>query len=661
MKHLNHLPLTGTRIYQNPILFKTNPHQVNPDPYILKSRGLYYCYASGHYGVNLSISEDLINWDYKGYAVSETDRQEYWAPAVIYYNGIYYMYCSNVPQGDNNCHHEYLRLYTSGDPKGPFLYRKTLFNKFSIDAHVVRDVNGEFYLFYSVNDYMGTDRNWAGTCILCDRLQDMLTPEGKPLPVVIPSMEEETFKKNRFGDGRDWHTIEGAFYLVRHNTAYLMYSANCYTSENYYIGVCMATKNSDPRCLGWQKDSEGSFQPLVFHSDSLSGTGHNSVVLAPNNVDYWIAYHGRKQAEMHDSVQEERQLCIDPLFFDSDRMLISAPSCQKQTAPFLPTFRDNFRTFNKPWKVIEGHFAVKDHYLYIQNTKGRAVALLPQEKDFYLLEIDVACSLSFLGAEYGILAFYGDAGNYLELRFNAGQGTISLLFSHNGIISCIAVHKLLQNFNFQTYHTVKIRRRFNRFSATLDGIFLFSTDINVPKGAIGLFGNYTSAKFCGFSLTNAVDLWGSDLPLLSNFFCASKNLYEQANGLVNPSFSPTKLQMIKPIKGDSVQNITFRLHDNHSGLVYRPVKSDNENYFVICVQNLQCIINRISGKKRKHIASFMLKNTDFTVRTTVHEKQIWLLVSDYATEAFPFSSITYGSEIELTNGMIIDYSQTMLK
>lgn len=70
-------------------------------------------------------------------------------------------------------------------------------------------------MFYSVNDWIGTDEKIAGTCILVD---EMLSPEqfaGRPKAVILPGIEQEIFARNRFGDGRDWYTIEGAAPIVR--------------------------------------------------------------------------------------------------------------------------------------------------------------------------------------------------------------------------------------------------------------------------------------------------------------------------------------------------------------------------------------------------------------------------------------------------------------
>ncbi len=60
-----------------------------------------------------------------------------------------------------------------------------------------------------LDDYNSPEVEYCGTAIMCDRLLDPLTPEGRPVAILNPSMPEEVFQFNRGGDGRDWHTVEG--------------------------------------------------------------------------------------------------------------------------------------------------------------------------------------------------------------------------------------------------------------------------------------------------------------------------------------------------------------------------------------------------------------------------------------------------------------------
>ena len=102
------------------------------------------------------------------------------------------------------------------------------------DPFVIK-YNGIYYLIYSTNNYVGCDEQRPGTVIMIDKLLDMFTLEGDPKLLVKPSLDQEMFESNRFDDGRDWHTIEGGFYLKKNDNSYLMYSGNAYTHYNYFV------------------------------------------------------------------------------------------------------------------------------------------------------------------------------------------------------------------------------------------------------------------------------------------------------------------------------------------------------------------------------------------------------------------------------------------
>ncbi|MFT4008395.1 MAG: family 43 glycosylhydrolase, partial [Lacrimispora sp.] len=233
------LPVLSGDTYCNPVPFSDGRIHTNPDPFILRWCGRYYCYATDERGVKVSISKDMVQWEDKGYAITDSGYHCYWAPSVIYLNGVFYMYYSNIPSETDDCHQQHLKLAKAVSPLGPFVWEKTFFGHFSIDSHPAI-WNGKMYMFYSVNDWLGTEEKIAGTCILMD---EMLSPEefaGKPHPVVLPSLRKEIYKENRFGDGRDWYTIEGACPVFRDGGGWLLYSANAYEHEDYFVGTAAA-------------------------------------------------------------------------------------------------------------------------------------------------------------------------------------------------------------------------------------------------------------------------------------------------------------------------------------------------------------------------------------------------------------------------------------
>ena len=79
-----HLPrLNRQSFYTNPAAY-TEPGTIptNPDPYVIKFNGIYYCYSTDENGVNVSSSENLTVWKFLGRVAKEEDKHDYWAPCV---------------------------------------------------------------------------------------------------------------------------------------------------------------------------------------------------------------------------------------------------------------------------------------------------------------------------------------------------------------------------------------------------------------------------------------------------------------------------------------------------------------------------------------------------------------------------------------------------
>ena len=269
---------------------KAGEPAAQPDPYILKADGRYYIYATGADGVELYSADALFGeWTYRGHAMEEEGMHEYWAPCVIERGGVYYMYYSSFPAGESDVHLQAVKVAVCDRPDGRFEYKKTVLPAFSIDPHVVES-GGEYYIFYSANDY---EAERAGTYIAVDKLTDMFTVEGSPARVVLPSIKEEIFQKDRFRKGQDWYTIEGAFYFRKGDGHYLLYSGNCYENENYFVGLSYAeSKETDLRKVPFRKvPSESVYAPVLRKNNTEEGTGHNSVL--EEDGKYYIVYHAR--------------------------------------------------------------------------------------------------------------------------------------------------------------------------------------------------------------------------------------------------------------------------------------------------------------------------------------------------------------------------------
>ena len=116
----------------------------------------------------------------------------------------------------------------------------------------------------------------------------------------MPTFDEEIYQKDRLGDGRDWHTIEGPFWFSYDGWQYLMYSGACYGNSSYHIGYASAKDaDADLTKIDFIKHTEsGRFSPLMIKDENEEGTGHNYVLEYKDQL--YVVYHGRdyKKAEV---------------------------------------------------------------------------------------------------------------------------------------------------------------------------------------------------------------------------------------------------------------------------------------------------------------------------------------------------------------------------
>lgn len=261
--------------------------KTQPDPYIFDDGDRLYLFVTADEGVE-AYSSDRIDgvWHFEGIVCRLPDARQYWAPCVCKTGGKYYLYFSCQRPEKN----EFLHVASADRPLGPYKNAKCLYDRFTIDAHVVETPAGLF-LFYAENN---TDDTRIGTRVFVDRLLDPYTPAALRREVIRPSFDEEIYQRARFEDGRDWHTIEGPFYLRVGNWHYLMYSGGCYQNDTYHIGYTVAKSAEDDltRVDFVKHTADGRFDPLMIRNEREEGTGHHSV-LRTKDGDLYMVYHAR--------------------------------------------------------------------------------------------------------------------------------------------------------------------------------------------------------------------------------------------------------------------------------------------------------------------------------------------------------------------------------
>ena len=263
------------------------------DPFIFEDDGRFYIYTTGKDGIYAYSSDDLFSgWKFEGMVFTFPGVSDFWAPSVIKIDGTYYMYCSFEFYGDTpdeGGHRQTMHVSSASSPLGPFGNAKQLLHPFSIDSHVVRTESGLF-IFYSTNRF---DTERPGTYIVVDRLLDPYTPAGKPHTVVVPSLDEEIYRRDRYRPGVHWHTIEGAFWFREGDWQYVMYSGSCYENEHYFIGYARAkTDETDLTKIDFEKyPSDSTYAPVIASNEWEEGAGHHSMI--KHGGKWYAVYHAR--------------------------------------------------------------------------------------------------------------------------------------------------------------------------------------------------------------------------------------------------------------------------------------------------------------------------------------------------------------------------------
>lgn len=258
--------------------------KTQPDPFIFRDTdGKYYIYCTGVDGIH-AYSADAPDalWHYEGIILSVPRGDEYWAPSMIELDGKYYLYFSYHIPGM----FEHMHVAVADAPLGPFGSLTKLYNRFTIDSHVVKTDAGLF-LWYSENN---ENCQRIGTRIFVDRLLDPFTPANICKEVISATRDEEITGMRENGA---WHTVEGAFYFREGDWQYVMYSGGAFTDDTYHIGYAAAkTDEQDLTAIDFEKIGAcGDFRPVMTKTDKEEGVGHHSVIKIDG--EYYAFYHAR--------------------------------------------------------------------------------------------------------------------------------------------------------------------------------------------------------------------------------------------------------------------------------------------------------------------------------------------------------------------------------
>jgi GH43 family beta-xylosidase len=472
-----------------------NPVDVRhfPDPFVLKSAGVYWGYATGRWRdgrcFGILRSRDLQSWEEIGGAMEPLpgDAPCYWAPEVIADEGRFLMYYS---VGDEV--RMQIRVAVAEHPAGPFVDsgRRLTSEEFAIDPHVFIDHDGTRWLFYAI-DF--TDHARVGTGTVCDHLLDPFTLAGHPRPVTRAISDWQIYDPCRASKGNVcWHTVEGPFVLERKGIYYQMFSGGNWQNPSYGVSYAVTSDLDAPG--EWRQAGEDQ-RVLRTIPGAVIGPGHNSCVRGPDNRQLFCVYHRWAVDFSH------RVMAIDRLDWAGERLIVLGPSYTPQSAPLLPTLSDFFDREHQRGLGHEWDCAPEDGW---STRGGEAIA-----SHALVAEAQRPLPAPHFVSEVSLRPLDQAGGGGVALRSEDEEVFRCLITSRSAQISWLgpAGRKeerlaLPAEYEPSAFHLLRIEADVTRVSVQLDDSALrWSGTMRAPARRLALVAA-AGAAFAGFALTS---------------------------------------------------------------------------------------------------------------------------------------------------------------
>lgn len=457
-------PITSVLAYQNSLIVTDTHTDGNTDygigdPFVIKYNGMYYLYASTYdkqMGIKVWQSPNMTDWTYKGYCVPSTDATSKgaYAPEVRYYNGKFYLYTA-TPNG--NYHH----TYTATSPLGPFTDQGITLTSYDSygansvidgDVFIDDDANATKYFYHS-----------GGNSIEYTTMNDnLLTSKGTRQRL-----------SNLTVNGA-W--TEGPQIFKRKGKYYATFTGNHVIADNYMIKY--AVGNNPTTGLKMPKEN----MLLINTDDGLKGLGHNSSVIGPDLDSRYIVYHSLLSAG---GVPPERQVNIDRLVFNGEKIEALGPTWWQMPDPQMPEFYD-YNTENT------GKF-----------TSGVKTLSKQSSTSDYTAEFNVTPTTTANDAKVTAIVSYSDDNNFVEAAVTADNKFV-VSKTVAGVKTELSSALLPAEYTFlNNLKNIVVKKQGNTFEFYLDERLIVSKDIEIGGGKIGYFNTNCTADygFTAFSST----------------------------------------------------------------------------------------------------------------------------------------------------------------
>ncbi|MCR2808033.1 family 43 glycosylhydrolase [Paenibacillus soyae] len=469
----------------NPWRWSNNDFYGEGDPYILKFNGTYYLYVStvdDQVGIKVWSSTNLVDWTYRGLCSTEALTKAAYAPEVVYWNGLFYMYTS--PGG--NGHY----VLTSSSPTGPFVPATGNLGM-GIDGSVFIDDDGKWY-FYS-----------TGANTINVRPMNSPTAFGAPISTGL-SMAGWT---------------EGSTTFKRNGIYYMTYTGNHVWSTAYRVDY--ATSSSPTLAFS----PAASQNPVLIDTEGANvGLGHNSIVKGPDLDSDYIVYHSH--AHGGNLTYPGRRMNLDRVVWNGDKLVVLGPTTSSQQNPELPDFEDRFNraAIGTGWNNVGGGtWGIYNQQLMWQDTIGntstyRQVTSASSASDytaeFHLKQMKQGNSANPV---YGVVFSYTNESNYGTAVLNRSLNRLETNFVVGGVSQGWQYASLPAGYDYTKWHQLRVEKSGSAFTIFVDGMKKQTRTVSgLGGGKIGYTTTDAHADFGYTAFSNKVggsSAWNAYKPL----------------------------------------------------------------------------------------------------------------------------------------------------
>ncbi|GAJ11056.1 unnamed protein product, partial [marine sediment metagenome] len=237
------------------------------------------------------------------------------------------------------------------------------------------------------------------------------------------------------------------------------------------------------------------------------GLGHNSIVRGPDLDSDYMVYHSH--------ANPGRNLNLDRVVWNGDKMLVLGPTTSEQPDPAMPEFSDRFQRngLGNDWKVVGGgNWGIRDSSTLYQDVMGepkQSHMLISQKAtddnftaEFNLKQVEQGNSTN---PQMGAVFSYKNEKNYGVAVLNSKQNRLETVFRVDDKDTERVTVPLPDGYDYTKWHQIRVEKENFDYRIYVDGMLKQTRSVeHLGKGKIGYTTTDAHVDFGYVAFSNKV-------------------------------------------------------------------------------------------------------------------------------------------------------------